>query len=78
MKKIVGAAVLALVAAPAAAAAGGSTLHGYGGSAGAVQGTVQKSGSLPFTGLSLTGVLIAGLVLVAVGVVIRRMGRASA
>jgi len=77
MKKLVSAAVLALAVAPTAAAAGSSTLHGYGGNAGSVQGTVQKSGTLPFTGLSLTGVVIAGLVLVAVGVVIRRMGRAS-
>jgi hypothetical protein len=78
MKKLYGIAALALMLAPSAAAAGNSTLHGYGGSAGSVQGTVQKSGTLPFTGLSLVAVVVAGLVLVAIGVLIRRVGRPSA
>ena len=78
MKKLLSVTALALLVAPAAMAAGGSTLHGYGGSAGSVQGTVQKGGTLPFTGLSLTGFLLAGLVLVAIGVWLRRKSRASA
>jgi len=77
MKKYLGVVGIALLVAPSAFA-GGSTSAGYGGHAGAVQGTVQKSGSLPFTGLSLTGVLVAGLLLLVVGVVIRRRARASA
>jgi hypothetical protein len=77
MRKLLGVAGLALLVASPAFASGNSTLNGYGGSAGAVQGTVQKSGTLPFTGLSLMGFLVAGLVLVAVGALIRHKGRAS-
>jgi hypothetical protein len=77
MKKLMGAVGLALAVAPSALASG-STVSGYGGSAGVAQATVQKTGTLPFTGLSLTGVLLAGLVLVAAGVLIRRKGRPSA
>jgi LPXTG-motif cell wall-anchored protein len=33
---------------------------------------VQKSGSLPFTGLSLTAFVVLGVLLIAVGVVLRR------
>lgn len=77
MKKLLGVVGAALFVAPSAFA-GGSTSAGYGGHAGAVQGTVQKSGTLPFTGLSLTGVLVAGLLLLIAGVVIRRKARASA
>jgi hypothetical protein len=51
-------------------------LSGYGGSAG-IRGTVQKSGSLPFTGLSLTFVVLAALALVALGFAMRRGSRAS-
>jgi hypothetical protein len=79
MKKLVSmSAVLGLlVALPSTAlAGGGSTLSGYGGSAG-IRGTVQKSGSLPFTGLSLTFVVLAALALVALGFAMRRGSRAS-
>ena len=75
MKKLIsaGGVVLGFLVVPAAAlAGGGSTLSGYGGNAGTVQSTVQKSGTLPFTGLSLTAFVVVGLVLVAAGVVLRR------
>ena len=67
-----------LVALPSTAlAGGGSTLSGYGGAAGSIRGTVQKSGSLPFTGLSLTFVVLAAIALVALGYAMRRSSRAS-
>lgn len=69
---------LAALALPALALAGGSTVSGYGGEAGSVQGAVQKSGTLPFTGLSLTIVLVVGVALVALGYLLRRGGRTSA
>lgn len=37
--------------------------------------TVSKGGSLPFTGLDLTIVLLAGIVLIVLGVSLRRIGR---
>ncbi len=79
MKKLVslGSVVLGFLAVPAAYA-GGSTLSGYGGNAGTVQSSVQKSGTLPFTGLSLTAFAVVGLVLVATGVVLRRRSARSA
>ena len=76
MRKLIGVLGVALVFAPSALA--GSTTSGYGGSAGVAQATVQKTGTLPFTGLSLTGVLLAGIALVAVGVLLHRKGRPSA
>jgi len=77
MKRMLGVVVAGLVLAPSALAAGGSTLNGYGGDAGAVQGTVQKSGTLPFTGLSLVGVLVLAIALIAAGVLIRYRTRAT-
>ena len=71
-------AVFLLAAAPAAMAGGQSSMSGYGGTAGTVQGAVQKSGSLPFTGLSLTAFLIVGLLLIAAGVFVRRRASRSA
>lgn len=79
MKKwIAGGSLFGVLALPGLALAGGSTTSGYGGEAGAVQGTVQKSGTLPFTGLSLTVVLVVGVALVVLGILLRRGGRASA
>lgn len=71
MKRILTfATVVALTAVPAASA--GSPQSGYGGSGGSVQGTVQKAGELPFTGLNLTVFAVAALLLVGVGLVLRR------
>lgn len=77
IKKFTIALAVFLAAAPAAWA-GGSSMSGYGGTAGTVQGAVQKSGNLPFTGLSLTAFVIVGVLLIAVGVVVRRRGNRSA
>jgi hypothetical protein len=73
MKKLIslGSVVLGFLVVPAAWA-GGSTLSGYGGKAGTVQTSVQKGGTLPFTGLSLTAFVVVGLVLVAVGIALRK------
>lgn len=75
MKKLIlaGGAVLGSLVVPAIAlAGGGSTIPGYAGNAGTVQSKVQKTGTLPFTGLSLTAFVVVGLVLVAAGIVLRR------
>jgi hypothetical protein len=68
-------AVFALLGAGAAQAAGPS-VAGYGGKAGGVEGQVatasHPAGTLPFTGLNLTLALLAGIVLVAVGLYLRR------
>ena len=68
-------AVFTVVGAQAAYAAAPS-LVGYGGKAGAVQGQVatasHPAGTLPFTGLNLTAALLAGIVLVAIGLYLRR------
>jgi hypothetical protein len=68
-------ALLALLGA-GAAQAGSPTTVGYGGKAGAVQGQVAAAshpgGTLPFTGLNLTFALLAGIVLVALGLYLRR------
>jgi predicted transporter len=69
------AAVVFLAAAPTAL--GGSSEAGYAGNAGSVQGSVQKSGSLPFTGLSLTAFAIVGLLLIVAGVFLHRRGNSS-
>lgn len=70
LKKIVFTAAVFMVAAPTALA--GSSSSGYAGNAGNVQGSVQKSGTLPFTGLSLTAFVIIGLLLIATGVFLHR------
>jgi hypothetical protein len=64
--------VAAVFMAFAQTALAGSGSSGYGGSAGAVQGSVQKSGTLPFTGLSLTAFAIVGVLLIATGVFLHR------
>lgn len=75
IRTFISAAVVFLTVAPTALA--GSSQSGYAGVAGAVQGSVQKSGSLPFTGLSLTAFTVAGLALVATGVLLYRRGHHS-
>ena len=56
--------------APTALAGSGNS--GYGGNAGGAQVSVQKSGTLPFTGLSLTAFAIVGVLLIATGVFLHR------
>ena len=51
--------------------------RGYGGGGG-VQGEVAQGGSLPFTGLDLALLVIGGLMLVIVGMTIRRAVRRRA
>ena len=76
IKTFLYAAVVFLAAAPTAL--GRPSQSGYAGSAGNVQGSVQKSGSLPFTGLSLTVFAIVGLLLITTGVFLYRRGNRSA
>ena len=72
-----------MLAAPSASAAGGSatTVSQYGGES-AVQGTLvtgtsapKAAGTLPFTGLDLGVIVLAGVALVVMGVSLRRYAR---
>ena len=75
------AAVASLVWAGAAFGAGSAAAEGHGGAAaGNVQSALAGSGSgvLPFTGLSIAIVVVAGLLFVAMGVTMRRASRARA
>jgi hypothetical protein len=78
---VVAAAVSIAVLAPAALAQD-PTVSVYGGEGGNVQGQLDPSGAaggvLPFTGIDLAFAFGAGLVLIAVGIVLRRVGRRSA
>ena len=84
MKRFLVTAFLALaVMAPNALAAsgGGATTSQYGGQS-IVQGTLGQSatspttsGTLPFTGVDLGVIVLAGLVIVVMGVSLRRYGR---
>jgi hypothetical protein len=58
----------------------GAEIHGgtAGGLGGAVGGTGTGSGALPFTGLDLALVVLAGVALVGLGLALRRTTRASA
>jgi hypothetical protein len=51
-------------------------VSGYGGQGGAAA-EVEGGGALPFTGLDLALLIGGGIVLVAVGVLIRRFSRAA-
>lgn len=51
-------------------------VSGYGGQGGAAA-EVESGGALPFTGLDLALLIGGGIVLVAVGVLIRRFSRAA-
>jgi hypothetical protein len=69
---------IALVVAPAAFAAGSAPTHGYGGGAGVqneVGGVQAAGGALPFTGLDLALLVIGGVLLLVVGMVLRRAVR---
>lgn len=79
-----------LVLAPTAFAAGGSAGSGYGGAGGNVQNDVQQGalnassgtessgGSLPFTGLDLTLLVVGGMTLLVVGAGLRRAAKHKA
>lgn len=69
--------VIAAVAAPAASAAEGSALKTYGGPGAVAQGRIESgtTGVLPFTGIDIAVFTVAGLLVVAVGITMRRLGR---
>jgi hypothetical protein len=63
----------------ATAFAGSSSVSGYGGQAGGVEQEVESvGGALPFTGLDLGLLIGGGLLLLAVGAGLRRLGREKA
>ena len=51
------------------------SVDGYGGVQGGVQSQVQAGGSLPFTGVDLVVLFGGAMVLMAVGLVVRRLAR---
>ena len=80
---VMGGGVLAYLATASVALAQDPTQSGYGGTGGNIQGGVEggtgggtASGSLPFTGLDLMLLVGAGVLLLAAGLTLRRVGRA--
>jgi hypothetical protein len=67
--------VLAYLVMASVALAQDPTQSGYGGTGGNIQGDVE-GGSLPFTGLDLLLLVGAGVLLLAAGFALRRVGRA--
>jgi hypothetical protein len=78
-----GAVVTALLFVSVALAGGSSSESGYSNTAGVVQKTVgtkhttHASGTLPFTGVNLALFVAAGVVLVVLGVALRRVSRGA-
>jgi hypothetical protein len=66
---------LLLGPATAAYASGGTSVGGYGGTEGVVQSQVAgatASGGLPFTGMNLGLIVAAGVLLIVIGLLLRR------
>lgn len=76
---VIGCGVLAYLATASVALAQDPTQSGYGGTGGNIQGGVEGGGtgggSLPFTGLDLLPLAGAGVLLLAAGLTLRRVGR---
>ena len=64
--------VLAYLVMASVALAQQPTQSGYGGTGGNIQGDVEGSGSLPFTGFAAVPVMLAGLALLMAGLMLRR------
>jgi hypothetical protein len=74
---IVGLALVSFLVLASTALAQDSSVSGYGGQAGGVEQQVETGGALPFTGLDLGLLIGGGLLLLAVGAGLRRLGRDS-
>jgi LPXTG-motif cell wall-anchored protein len=77
---VLGGAGTALVFTAIAVAGVATSVSAYGGEAGRAQASVAgavNASSLPFTGTNLSLIVLAGLVLVAAGLVLRRRARST-